>query len=154
MIAKLLTRICFTILLALGPLATAPVAAADGGSHSGSIVVVVREVGSSSGVVDCGLFGSEEGFPMAADDRSRRRAGAVEGTVELRFDGLAPGTYAVAVSHDENGNGRTDTNLFGIPREAWGVSNDVRPTLRPPRFEEAAFELGDGEILTVEIQVR
>ncbi len=41
----------------------------------------------------------------------------------------------------------TDTPFPGIPREAWGVSNDVRPTLRPPRFDEAVFEIREGETL-------
>ena len=52
--------------------------------------------------------------------------------------GIVPGTYAIAVFHDANGNGRLDTFL-GIPREAFGFSNNppVRP--RAPRFAECSF---------------
>ena len=63
------------------------------------------------------------------------------------------GTYAVAASHDANGNGRTDTNWVGIPTEAWGVSNNVRPRLRAPRFEEAAFELPETKSLRLQIRL-
>lgn len=57
------------------------------------------------------------------------------------FENIKPGTYAVSVIHDRNGNGRLDTNLLGIPKEAWGVSNGARPALRAPRFAEAAFRV-------------
>ena len=74
--------------------------------------------------------------------------------VMYRFSGLAPGRYAVAVGHDLNGNRRVDTNLLGMPTEQWGVSNNARPALRVPRFEETACTVPDrgGElILRVEV---
>ena len=37
--------------------------------------------------------------------------------------------------------------MFGIPKEPWGVANGVRPKMRPPRFEEAAFEIAVGSPL-------
>lgn len=69
-----------------------------------------------------------------------------------RFAGLEPGNYAVVVSHDLNGNGRTDTKLIGIPTEDWSGSNNVRPRMRPPNFQEAVFPVAEGK--TVSIQVR
>jgi len=47
--------------------------------------------------------------------------------------------YAVSVFHDENYNGKLDTNLLGIPREGVGASNDARGNFRPPKFGAAAF---------------
>jgi uncharacterized protein (DUF2141 family) len=77
-----------------------------------------------------------------------------EGSVTCRFTGLADGTYAIAASHDLNGNKAVDTNFMGIPTEAWGVSNNVRPTLRAPRFEEAAFRVGEGKDVALDIKVK
>ena len=126
-------------------LAAAPSSAAD---------LIVEVLGSPSGAagIGCALFRSADGFPS---DRSfavaQQRA---EGDAPVcRFDGLAPGRYAVAVGHDANDNGRTDTNFVGIPTEAWGVTNNVRPTLRAPRFDEAAIEL-DGAARTVRVEIR
>jgi uncharacterized protein (DUF2141 family) len=42
------------------------------------------------------------------------------------FPGVAPNTYAVSVFHDENSNGKLDTNFMGIPREGVGASNGAR----------------------------
>jgi uncharacterized protein (DUF2141 family) len=72
--------------------------------------------------------------------------------VTCRFEALAPGDYAVAVSHDLNGNKKADTNFVGIPTEAWGVSNNVRPGLRAPRFDEARFSVpAEGATIAVRI---
>ena len=108
---------------------------------TGALVIVVSGLRSDKGEVGCALFSAAGGFPLDVSGarvfwQPARRAG-----VECRFEGLAAGTYALAVSHDLNGNRRTDRNLVGIPTEAWGVSNEVRPRLRAPRFSEAAFQI-------------
>jgi uncharacterized protein (DUF2141 family) len=40
------------------------------------------------------------------------------------FDELPSGACAVAVVHDENGNGRLDKNSLGIPTEGYDVPNN------------------------------
>ena len=55
----------------------------------------------------------------------------------------------VELIQDLNGNRRADTNFVGMPTEPWGVSNGVRPTMRAPRFDEAAFVVGDAAGETV-----
>lgn len=54
--------------------------------------------------------------------------------------------------HDENGNGKLDSNWLGIPSEPVGASNDARGQFGPPSFEDAAFELGPGDV-TVTIRL-
>jgi uncharacterized protein (DUF2141 family) len=56
---------------------------------------------------------------------------------------LRPGTYALLVIHDENGNGKLDMT-FGIPREGFGFSNNPTIHMRPPRAEEVRFNLAPG----------
>ncbi len=110
------------------------------------ITVQVSGMRSQQGLVRCALFASPEGFPMrsaaARSVVSKKIAGR---RVQCVFPGLAAGTYAVSVNHDENENGTVDTNLLGIPTEGWAVSNNARPTLRPPRFGEAAIVLKAGQ---------
>ena len=63
------------------------------------------------------------------------------------------GTYAVRVHHDANGNGELDTNMVGVPQEAFGFSNNVRGTFGPPDFEEAAFTLAsDSRLITITVE--
>ena len=65
---------------------------------------------------------------------------------------LAPGTYAVSLVHDENGNGKLDT-LLGIPREGFAFSRNPAIRFGPPRFDEASFRVGD-EVTLQTLRVR
>ena len=69
---------------------------------------------------------------------------SVAGAREFDCSGLAAGTYAISCFHDLNGNGKLDTNLFGIPTEPYGFSNNARPKFRAPKWEEARFEVKEG----------
>jgi uncharacterized protein (DUF2141 family) len=73
--------------------------------------------------------------------------------VTCNFSDLADGSYAVSVSHDLNGNKKVDTNFLGMPTESWGVSNNARPSLRAPRFDEAVFKVVAGKDMTLDIKV-
>jgi len=115
------------------------------------LVVTVSGLQGPEGEVGCALYRSAEGFPMDAGKAATVWQKAKPGSVECRFENVAPGRYAVAVSVDLNGNRKTDTGFMGIPREDWGVSNNVRPKMRAPKFEEAAFEV-TGETTRIEIK--
>lgn len=57
----------------------------------------------------------------------------------------APGFYAVAVYHDENGNRNFDRTMVGLPAEGFAFSNDPpTPTALPP-FRAVRFSAGEGE---------
>ena len=66
------------------------------------------------------------------------------GAMDIRFPNLPAGTYTISCFHDLNGNGKLDTNLFGIPQEPYGFSNNARPPFRAPYWEEAKFDLKNG----------
>jgi uncharacterized protein (DUF2141 family) len=112
---------------------------------AGDLVVTVSGVSSDQGEIGCALFRSGDGFPMDSSKAESLWIKAKPGTVECRFANVEPGGYAIAVSHDLNGNRKTDTNFVGMPKEPWGVSNDVRPKFRAPRFDEARFAVKPGD---------
>ena len=116
----------------------------------------VRIVASDppTGLAGVALWSSREGFPE--DIRHALQTVYVPitgGVAHVTLDSLEPeGRYAVTVYNDANDNGRFDKNWIGMPREPWGVSNNIRPTLRAPRFGEAVIELGPG-VQSIEIHL-
>lgn len=54
---------------------------------------------------------------------------------------LKPGKYAVRFYHDENLNGKMETNSFGKPTEGYGFSNNVTGKFGAPKFEKWLFDL-------------
>lgn len=102
---------------------------------------------NDTGQVICSLFSSAEDFPKKAN-KAVAGAGSVIANrhAVCEFRGVSPGTYAISVFHDENSNGKLDTNLVGIPREGVGASNDARGHFGPPKFAAAAFPFPGGRI--------
>lgn len=65
---------------------------------------------------------------------------AVNGpTLNMVFENLEPGEYAISCYHDINDNKKLDSNFMGIPREPYGFSNNARGTFGPPGFDDAQF---------------
>ena len=125
-------------------------------SSAGAADLVVRIDGlmESRGEVGCSLFAGAGGFPLDTAAARVQWVNADVGGVTCRFAGVPQGRYAISVGHDLNGNRRVDTNLVGLPTEAWGVSNQVRPLLRAPRFDEAAFEVAaDAQERVIDIRL-
>lgn len=124
-----------------------------GSAHAQELIVKVTMVKSTQGEVGCALYSGATGFPTdnALVPAQWQTPGA--DSVVCRFTDIKPGPYAVAVSHDLNGNRRTDTNFLGMPKEDWGVSNNVRPNLRAPTFDEARFEVAAIGVTTLEIKL-
>ena len=123
---------------------------------AGAAELVVRVTGLSEplGQVGCSLFSGPAGFPM---DNSGARVAWLQADskgVVCRYSNVPEGSYAVSIGHDLNANKRVDTNLFGMPTEQWGVSNNARPSLRAPRFDEAVFKIGaDTKEVVIDIKV-
>ena len=125
----------FAALLAL--LAPLAAAAAPG---SATIDLEVAGIPAAEGRLMVALYANAERFRRDASESRMLEARA--GTMRLRFDGLAPGEYAIAVFHDRNGNGRLDTNLMGIPTEPAAFSGSGA-TFGAPSWPQASFRVAN-----------
>ena len=67
----------------------------------------------------------------------------------------APGTYAVAIYHDEDGDHDFDRNFIGLPAEGYGFSNDPDTLFSLPSFSDVTFDAAPGDTeLTITMQYR
>lgn len=100
------------------------------------------------------VFDSRSGFPGESSKAVRHGFIPIpSGARDLHIDtDLPPGTYAVSVYDDLNGNHKLDRNFIGIPREPVGVSNNPPGRLGPPRFDECSFHLGtSAQTITIKL---
>jgi uncharacterized protein (DUF2141 family) len=115
-----------------------------------TLSVTVTGIRSEAGAVEVIVFATPAGFPTNPERAlARRRVPVRSGQAVAEFPGLELGPYAVAVYHDENGNGRMDTKLFGIPKEGTGASNDARGRLGPPSYQAARFDVSANRGVTI-----
>ena len=118
------------------------------------IHVEVLNIRNSTGTVDCALFDSPDGFPIEVLHSATHTMVIKIRKTEARcdFEDIPPGTYALAVIHDENMNGKLDTNWLGIPKEGYGFSNDPKALLAAPPFSAASFQYDGGTLdLTISL---
>jgi uncharacterized protein (DUF2141 family) len=110
------------------------------------IHVKILNIRNSTGTVDCALFDSPVGFPMEALFSATKVMVMKVRNKEARcdFEDIPPGTYALTVFHDENMNGKLDTNWLGIPKEGYAFSNNVKALLSAPSFSAASFQYDGG----------
>ena len=57
----------------------------------------------------------------------------------------APGTYAVALFHDENDNGHFDTTMLGVPAEGYGFSRNPTLYFGPPKLSQVRIRVHAGD---------
>lgn len=108
------------------------------------VVIEVTNLRNTRGSVMACMTADSRRFPRCRDDaESHRVTVPAAQTLVLRFRNVTPGTYAIALLHDENGNGRADRALSMIPREGFGFSRDAAVRMGPPSFEDAAIEVGN-----------
>lgn len=119
------------------------------------IHVKILSIRNSTGTIACALFESPAGFPTEYLRYATSIAVIKIRKTQARCDFLdiPPGTYALAVIHDENMNGKLDINWLGLPREGYGFSNDAKALLSAPAFSTASFPY-DGQNLELTISLQ
>lgn len=110
------------------------------GAQAAELTVNIRDIRVQTGVLRVALVDGPPGWDGKAAPVRADGAPPQGDSASFVFKDLAPGNYAVMVSHDENGNGKLDSNLVGIPTEGYGFSNNPK-VMRKPTWEEARFEV-------------
>ena len=99
---------------------------------NGDLSVNVIGLRSSNGLVRIAISNSKENYETKGAEPFRRTIVDIQkGKAKTVFKDLPLGEYAVKLIHDENGNGKMDTNFLGIPNEDYAFSNNARGTFGP-----------------------
>ena len=118
-----------------------------------SIVVQIDGLRSNRGQVMACMTANPKTFPDCQKDPHARHLTVPAANGEtVQFKDVPQGRYAIALFHDENGNGRMDKMMM-LPREGFGFSRDAPLQFGPPRFGAASFQVGPAQLKTA-IKVR
>ena len=132
---------------AAGILLAAMAAGSTSDAASDAITVPIAGLRNDQGQVACTLFASADAFPTKPEKAVARQFVKIASkSASCFFDGVQPGAYAISVMHDENGNGKLDKNLLGMPTEGIGASRDARGSMGPPKWEDAVFPFAGGSV--------
>lgn len=119
-----------------------------------TITVDVGTFRNRQGALGCRLYRGPAGFPEGSAGTVEKRVTITANVTRCTFENVAPGTYAIAVMHDENGNQRLDKNFVGIPTEGYSVSNNHTHAMSSPTWDESRFTVEAGKNLGLGIALR
>lgn len=122
------------------PLALAMMAALIGATEPARLDISFAGMRSTRGNLLICLTRDAAHFPDCSSDPQARKLTIAATVHAAHFLDLTPGTYALSLIHDENGNGRLDTR-FGIPREGVGFSRNPRLLVGAPSFAAVRFDI-------------
>jgi uncharacterized protein (DUF2141 family) len=120
-------------------------------ARSGELTVTVTDIRAAEGTLMVSVVDSDAAWNNQAKPVAATKVNAAKGEVTLKFPGLPDGKYAVQVMHDQNDNGKLDSNFLGIPSEGYGFSNNPN-LLRRAHFDEAQFVLAGNAAITVHLR--
>lgn len=113
-------------------------------------VVLTFETGARTGSVMVALYDSEAGYEGGA--AVAQTMVPASGPVVARFENLPAGDYAVKAFHDVDGDGRMNTNPFGMPTEPYAFSNNAVGNMGPARWDRARFPVSGETAQTIVIR--
>ena len=112
---------------------------------AGDLTVTLHGIRAQTGLIKVAVVDSQAGWNGEAAPVQADGAPAQGEEATFSFKDLKPGQYAVMITHDENGNGKLDTNVIGMPLEGYGFSNNPQ-VMRKPTWDEARFPIIDSNV--------
>lgn len=124
-----------------------------------SITVNISEINELKGVLHVALFNSEDDWNKDVVNDSTgsefliKREEAKTSEQEVVFEDVPTGTYGISIYQDLNNNGELDRIAGILPGEPYGFSNNAKPDLRAPKFDECNFVVEEKKSITLNIEL-
>ncbi len=114
-----------------------------------SLTITITGFSSNDGKASIALYRVSDHFPGEKTQYKGKIVSIEHKKAIVIFENLPKTKYAVAVFQDKNKNGILDKNMFGIPLEKYGFSNNARETFSAPSFESAAINLDKNKSIAI-----
>jgi len=113
---------------------------------TGNLIINISGFPSSEGFAMVALHNSEESYKgEEATAIAKTQIKVVDQKVQVIYANLVYGWYGISIYHDENTNGKMDKNAMGIPKEAYGFSNNAKGLFGKPGYEDVKFQINSPE---------
>jgi uncharacterized protein (DUF2141 family) len=139
-----ISRCIFKFTISLLLIANTSLAASE---STGNLIVNISGFPSSDGFAMVALHNSEESYKGGETSVvAKTKTMVVDQKVQVVFMNLPYGWYGVSLYHDENANEKMDQNAMGIPKEAYGFSNNAKGFFGKPKYKDIMFQLNSAEM--------
>jgi len=116
-----------------------------------NLTVKVTGIVGTKGTIEVGLIDDPSKYASVGGTCRKIRKKTTGSEVSCTFYNLPEKKYGVCIYHDENNNDKCDKNFFGIPTEGYGFSNNKKPVLSIPSFEECSVNLTSDKSISIKV---
>lgn len=118
-----------------------------------SFTLTVDQVAYSKGKIYVGFYQEKHDFPKHGKHAFRK---VIEtngsASITTTWNDIPTGEYALAVYQDLNNNDHLETGMFGIPKEPFGLSANLKAGLfNMPTFKKCKVLIKEGSSLTIHL---
>lgn len=122
-------------------------------SRDQETAVHISGIRSSKGNILINIFRSTEEYEQQQPFKTLTfdKTNLQNGELNLRVK-VAKGVYGFTMIDDENGNGKLDKNMIGMPKEGFGFSNFYMEKLKKPAFDQFKIDLSQAQGFTIRVK--
>jgi uncharacterized protein (DUF2141 family) len=114
-----------------------------------NLKVVVKGIQTEKGNIVVEVFNSKGTFLKKSIHLKTIKAKGK--SIDCSFE-LPEGHYAITAYHDINSNKILDKTFIGLPNEPYGLSNNFRPTISVPTFDDCKVKVENQTTITVRLK--
>lgn len=147
---KVLIVACFLFLSGIISYASENEKNTNNENNSGSLIIELSNFKSNEGSIRVHLYNEATAsyFPNISENAWQVKIEKIENKkARIVFENLPYGKYACTAHHDKNLNEKLDLNILGLPKEAWGLSNNIMPVFSLPNFDDCCFLVNTKETI-------
>ena len=123
-------------------------------AQTGTVDVKVTQIDvKEGGKIKIGIYDSK-GFPVLGKEVAGIDIEVKETSATYAFKNIPAGKYAIAVFQDSNVDGKLNKNMFGVPKEPYGFSNNKYGKFGPPDFEDVSFDVKEDTSISLTINLK
>jgi uncharacterized protein (DUF2141 family) len=133
-----------SILTALAMAGASFSAAAVAQNTGSSLTVNFTGIEEEQGALMGALFDSEAAYDGKGAPTRPFMVTVDKAGLTVNLDSLEPGTYALKIFHDVDGDMKMSTNPYGMPIEPFAFSNNAVGNMGPAKWADAKFDVKPG----------
>ena len=116
-----------------------------------SVTIDIQNIKGTKGTLQIAIYNRSISFPKVGGEYKLMQYKVADGQSKFKIDNLPNGDYAIAIHHDENSDGKMNTNMIGIPKEGYAFSRNFKPKFSAPSFLDCVIKVNSDQNMTINL---
>ena len=120
-------------------------------TNNPQLTIKISNIEKTKGEIKVGIFNTDRNFLKEGAAIRNYSVKVDKNTAVLTITDLPKGEYAVSMYHDENSDNECNRNFIGIPKEPYGFSNNIKPKMSAPKYNDCKFTFEENKTLNIKL---